>query len=67
MDSHQINLIVDEALRRGPGGSPLYDAAVEFLQALPEGPALPLQPLIDQYDQADAARRLPGNGIQLYP
>jgi len=58
-----IRQVVDEILRRGRGGSPLYNAALEYLQALPDGPASILRPLVEQYQQADAARRLPGTGI----
>jgi len=59
--------VVDEILRRGRGGSPLYNAALEYLQALPDGPASILQPLVEQYQQADAARRLPGAGTCTHP
>jgi len=67
MDSQTISKVVDEILLRGPGGSPLYASAVEYLQALTDGLASILQPLVEQYEQADAAQRLPGAGIQTHP
>jgi len=54
--------LVDEALRRGLGNSPLYDAAVEYLVALPDGPFTDLPHMVAEYRQADAARNLPGAG-----
>jgi len=55
MNSQTIQTVVDEILCRGNGGSPLYGFAVECLQALPDRPANILQPLVEQYEQADAA------------
>jgi len=62
MDSQTVRRLVDEALRRGPGNSPLYDAAIEFLLALPDGPFTNLPRMVAEYRQADEARTLPGAG-----
>jgi len=62
MDSQTVRKLVDESLRRGPGNSPLYDAAVEYLVALPDGPFTNHPQLVAEYRQADAARTLPGAG-----
>jgi len=62
MDSQTIRKLVDEVVSRGPAGSPLYDSAMGYLAALPDGPFTNLGHMVEQYNQADAARNLPGDG-----
>jgi len=62
MDSQTVRKLVDESLRRGPGNSPLYDFAIDYLAALPDGPHTNLPHLVEEYRQADVARNLPGAG-----